>query len=211
MINLFPQTAEPILLDQQKYEYPVVPDCRRPLAMEVFSVDQVASLNPQQREIVEYQPFYSFRHSARAATASRPSGSPTGAPSVAPDDEGTDVDLALVDLSLRPIRPATDTLTVRTTCTNRDLPARLPFGNEGRRFRTGNRRAGQAHRGSAKPTSPIRPPLGKADAVAPDLAPLAQLSVAGRRAAGRAAADSEALRFHRVGLRRADRFEGITD
>ena len=65
VVNLFQQTAEPILLDQQKYEYPVVPDARRPLAMEIFSIDQVASLKAQAQEVVEYQPFYSFRHSAQ--------------------------------------------------------------------------------------------------------------------------------------------------
>ena len=62
IINLFEQTAEPILLSQRKPEYPIVPDVRRPNAVEVFSVDQVAILNPQTREIIEFEPFYSFRH-----------------------------------------------------------------------------------------------------------------------------------------------------
>ena len=62
IINLFEQTAEPILLNQRKYEYPIVPDVRRPNAIEVFSVDEVAILNPQTREIVNFEPFYSFRH-----------------------------------------------------------------------------------------------------------------------------------------------------
>ena len=35
------------------------------------------------------------------------------------NDQGTDIYLQLVDLSMRPVRPDTDTLTVRTT-----------FGNE---------------------------------------------------------------------------------
>ena len=46
IINLFPQTAEPILFDQHKYEYPVRPDIRRPMAVEVFSVDQVSTIDP---------------------------------------------------------------------------------------------------------------------------------------------------------------------
>ena len=41
VVNLFPQTAEPILLDQRRYEYPVIPDVRRQNALEIFSVDQV--------------------------------------------------------------------------------------------------------------------------------------------------------------------------
>ena len=52
IINLFPQTAEPILLDQLKYEYPVVPDVRRPTATEIFSVDSVRSIDPSTRQIV---------------------------------------------------------------------------------------------------------------------------------------------------------------
>ena len=62
IINLFEQTAEPILLSQRKYEYSIVPDVRWPNAVEVFSVDEVAILNPQTREIVNFEPFYSYRH-----------------------------------------------------------------------------------------------------------------------------------------------------
>src|SRR5947199_6624434 len=62
VINLFPQTAEPLLMDQRKYEYPVIPDVRRPTATEVFSVDSVTSLDAGTRETVTYRPFYSYRH-----------------------------------------------------------------------------------------------------------------------------------------------------
>ncbi len=161
VVNLFTQTAEPILLDQQKYQYPVVPDARRPLAMEIFSVDQVASLRQQQQEVVEYQPFYSFRHSTQRDkqqtfwVANR-------RPSVRPNDNGTELELALVDLAFRPTRPTTDALTVRTTCTNRDLPARLPFGNEAGDFELETGAPIKRIVALRKPTSPIRPPLGKA-------------------------------------------------
>ncbi|MGC8792032.1 MAG: type VI secretion system baseplate subunit TssF, partial [Bryobacteraceae bacterium] len=47
IVNLFPQTAEPILLDQTRYEYPVIPDLRRRRATEVFSVDEVVSSSPR--------------------------------------------------------------------------------------------------------------------------------------------------------------------
>ncbi len=62
IMNLFSQTAEPILLDQRKYEYPIVPDVRRPNATEVFSVDEVVSIDPQNRETMVFEPFYSYRH-----------------------------------------------------------------------------------------------------------------------------------------------------
>ena len=50
VINLFPLTAEPILLDQLRYEYPVIPDVRRSNALEIFSVDEVVSSNAQTQE-----------------------------------------------------------------------------------------------------------------------------------------------------------------
>ena len=62
IVNLFPQTAEPILLDQTSYEYPVIPDLRRRGSLEVFSIDRVFSSNPGTREITDYEPFYSLRH-----------------------------------------------------------------------------------------------------------------------------------------------------
>jgi type VI secretion system protein ImpG len=161
VVNLFPQTAEPILLDQQRYEYPVVPDARRTLATEIFSVDQVASLRPQQQEILQYQPFYSFQHSGtqeRQQTfwiANR-------RPSVRPNDNGTEIELALVDLVFRPAHPGADTLTIRTTCTNRDLPSRLPFGNEAGDFELETGAPIKRIVALRKPTVPIRPPVGKA-------------------------------------------------
>ena len=66
IVNLFKQTAEPILLDQRKYEYAVIPDVRRPHATEVFSVDEVVSVNPQSNEVLHFEPFYSYRHATPA-------------------------------------------------------------------------------------------------------------------------------------------------
>ena len=148
IVNLFAQTAEPILLDHAKYEYPVVPDVSRRAAMEVFSVDDVVSVNPQTQEVVRYEPFYSYRHGMRAKS-SRPSGTPCGAPAGQRDDEGTDIYLSLVDLAGRPVRPNVEALTVRTTCTNRDLPSRLPFGNEAGDFELEGAAPVQPHRGAA--------------------------------------------------------------
>lgn len=161
VVNLFPQTAEPILLDQQKYEYPVVPDARRPLAMEIFSVDNVASMKLQQQEITEYQPFYSFRHSAQRERQST-FWVANRRPSVRANDDGTEIELALVDLAFQPVQPSTDTLTVRTTCTNRDLPSRLPFGNEAGDFELESGASIKRIVALRKPTQPVRPPLGKA-------------------------------------------------
>ena len=67
IVNLFAQTAEPILLDQRKYEYSIVPDVRRPNATEIFSVDEVVSIDPQSRETMTVRAvlFLSARHHSR--------------------------------------------------------------------------------------------------------------------------------------------------
>src|SRR5581483_240976 len=65
VVNLFPQTAEPIRLDETRSEYPVIPDARRRRGMEVFSVDEVLSSNAISDEITYFEPFYSLRHSVQ--------------------------------------------------------------------------------------------------------------------------------------------------
>lgn len=129
VVNLFPHTAEPILLDQTRSEYPIVPDVRRPTALEIFSVDEVLSTNPQSHEVVNFEPFYSLRH-ATIRKKTQTFWHTTRRPSSRKDDEGTDLYLSLVDPGSRAARPEVDTLTVRCTCSNRDLPSRLSFGNE---------------------------------------------------------------------------------
>jgi type VI secretion system protein ImpG len=160
LVNLFAQTAEPILLDHTAYEYQVVPDVSRRRATEVFEITEVISANPQSGEVVRFEPFYSYRHGVNRSKVQafwRSSRRPSGYR----DDEGTDVFLSLVDLSSRPVRPNLDALTVRTVCTNRDLPARLPFGNEAGDFELEGALPVKRIVALIKPTDALRPPVGK--------------------------------------------------
>lgn len=161
VVNLFSQTAEPIQLSQRKYEYEVLPDVRRPYAAEIFSVDEVTAINTSTQETFAYEPFYSLRHSARNAK--------TGCywlarrrPSNRPNDEGTDIFLSLVDLSMRPMDPDANILSLKTTCTNRGLPSRLPFGSEKGDFELEGAASIKRIVTLRKPTPPIRPSAGKA-------------------------------------------------
>jgi len=160
VVNLFPQVAEPIQLDRRKYEYTVTPDVRRPYSMEVFSIDEVGSIDSATQKINTYEPFYSLRHAAqkddracfwlaRRRASSRPG------------DEGTEVALSLVDLSTSNVDPGASVLSVRTTCTNRDLPSRLPFGNQDSDFEMEGAAAMKRIVALRKPTQPVRPELGK--------------------------------------------------
>jgi type VI secretion system protein ImpG len=159
-VNLFEQTAEPILISQRRFEYPIVPDVRRPNATEIFSVDEVVSVRPDTQEPVHFEPFYSYHHGSAAKhrqtfwlAARRASGRR--------DDEGTEMYLSLVDLEQRPVAPDLDSLTVRLTCTNRDIPARLPFGMESGDFEIEGAVPVQSIVALIKPTPAVRPPTGR--------------------------------------------------
>jgi type VI secretion system protein ImpG len=144
-VNLFRHLAEPILLTGKRHEYRVVPDVRRQTATEVYSVDAVSAHDPRQQQAREFQPFYSLRHSYDRE-AGRTFWYATRRPSQLPEDPGTEVYLSLVDLDFNPHVPVEEVLNVETTCTNRDLPARLPFGG----------RAGDLEIEGAAPVSHVR-------------------------------------------------------
>jgi type VI secretion system protein ImpG len=158
VINLFSEIAEPIRLVHHQHEYQVVTDIRRALALEVYSVDRVVSEDPQQGKSREFKPFYSLRHSN--GDDEHPTFWFTSRrPSEKPQDEGTEVFLTLVDLGFNPHVPPTNVLTVEVTCTNRDLPAKLPFGGaEGDLEAEGSIPISRAHY-LTKPTQTLRPPL----------------------------------------------------
>ena len=129
IVNLFQQTAEPILLDHRRTSYRIIPDVRRRAAMEVFSVDEVVSVQPETREALRFEPFFRYRHGART-NGHQAYWYISRRPSERVDDRGTEVDLTLLSSSGAPLRPNVETVTVRLTCTNRDLPSRVRFGVE---------------------------------------------------------------------------------
>ncbi len=128
IINLFTQIAEPIRLDRAQTDYRLIPDLRRINATEVYSVDEVTSVSPYRPEPTSFQPFYSTMHAVDGDKQAF--WYAVRRPSQRKGDPGTDVYLSLVDLDFRPNLPPVETLTVHVTCTNRDLPGKLPFGRE---------------------------------------------------------------------------------
>ena len=141
--------------------------------------------------------------------SNRLSGCRRGAPRATRDDEGTEVFLSLVDLSSRPVRPNVEALTVRTICTNRDLPSRLPFGNEAGDFELEGAVPVKRIVALIKPTDALRPPVGKDSHVAAGFAALAELSFAGGRRQGSDAGDPAAVQLHRLARIPRSRFEGL--
>lgn len=162
IVNLFPLTAEPILLDHRSFEYPVVPDNRRRNSFEIFSVDEVVSPDPSSDQVIQFEPFYRFRHATtRQEKRQQAFWSISRRPSRRGDDEGTDVFLSLVDLTGRPALPDVDSVTVRCTCTSRNLPVRLPFGNSAGDFEIEGISSIKRIVTLRKPTATIQPPAGK--------------------------------------------------
>jgi type VI secretion system protein ImpG len=161
IINLFEHTAEPILLDQLRHEYPVEPDVRRRHALEVFSIEEVVSANPQTQEVAHFEPFFSYRH-GRSREKKQMFWHAVRRASTKQNDEGTDIYLSLVDLSGQPAKANVETLTVRCLCTNRDLPWRLPFGSEAGDFELEGMPSIRRIVTLKKPSQTLRPPVGKA-------------------------------------------------
>lgn len=164
IVNLFRQQAEPIRLTQERHEYPLVPDVRRPLGLEVYSVDVVRRFSQanEHAEIRDYAAFYSIRHGlhdepnachwyVRRQT------------SVRQGDDGTDLSIALVDRDMNPQVPAVDTLSVLLTCTNRDLPSALPFGGSDSLLQVDQGGAIGRARLLKKPTATWRAPMRMAN------------------------------------------------
>lgn len=125
VVNVFSQRAEPIRLTQTQTEYRIVPDVRRPQALEIHSVDAVSASSPE-GEMQTYLPLYAVRHAGVLRgdlrfwhMVRRPTSGP---------DAAHECYLSLVDLDLDTELPANWVVLVETTCTNRNLPSRLPFG-----------------------------------------------------------------------------------
>ncbi len=163
--NLFTRIAEPIRVEERETEYRVIPDIRRLSATEVFSIDRVTASPPSSPgKETEFRPFYSIRHhldeelgpgdTAFFHLQRQPSGRK--------GDDGTEVFLSFSDLYYKPVDPAVEILTVHCTCTNRDLPARLPFGNPNGDFDVEMAAPVSRIVSLIKPTPTRRPTLGGA-------------------------------------------------
>jgi type VI secretion system protein ImpG len=130
------------------------------MATEVYSIDRVTSVGGFLDEPLNYEPFYSMHHARQGETVGA-YWYATRSPSQVKDDPGTEVELSFVDPGFNPKLPATETITVHTTCTNRDLPSRLPFGGDQGDFELEGQGPVSRVRCLRKPTRPLRPPLGR--------------------------------------------------
>lgn len=131
-INLFETRCEPVRVSAHQSEFRLVPDARRPLGNEVYSVGQVVAAGPE-RQQMELLPFYSTSHGGDRENGfwfarRRPSQIRADQFNAA-EDLGTELYLSLVSADAQNQAQRFDnwTLDVRATCFNRDYPHRLPL------------------------------------------------------------------------------------
>jgi type VI secretion system protein ImpG len=130
IVNLFAHQAEPIRANGRRQDYAVVPSIRRRSGFEVYAVDTVTRVRrgSQQMETSAVPPLFHFAASGSGQSplfwVSRRRTSEAG------DDRGSEVDLTFVQRDRSVPMSMDDTLSIRTLCTNRDLPSSLPFSED---------------------------------------------------------------------------------
>jgi type VI secretion system protein ImpG len=132
VVNLFEQTAEPILLTERQPDYAVVPDVRRRLEIETWSVDRIVGITPGEGEPVPIEPLYAMQHAGRSDSPRGVVWQSVRRASSWRTDRGTDVFVSFADLTGRVRAPDAEVASLRLTCFNGDLPSRLPFGTDER-------------------------------------------------------------------------------
>ncbi|HTF98513.1 MAG TPA: type VI secretion system baseplate subunit TssF [Cellvibrio sp.] len=161
VINLFEHKADPIKVDHTQEEYQVVPDIRRPQGYEVYSVNRVVAASSDGSQTL-FIPLYGLKHEHLDFNheafwfASRRSAKL----GIQARDDATDVFLSLVDLAFNPNIPDDKTLLVETLCSNRNLPAKLPYSLEQPRLQCISAAPPcEKIRLLIQPTNCVRPPL----------------------------------------------------
>lgn len=169
-INLFPQRADRISVNDEQFEYIVTVDRTRPIDFEVYSIESVLGYGDGGIEPQRFEPFYHARNS-------NPDGGPTGAyfqlrreMRTRSERErqygarssylGSEVSIALVDAAQAPLNARLRQLGVEVYCTNRDLPLSMPVGVRETDFTVGVELPVQSVRCLSGPSEP-RPILGE--------------------------------------------------
>ena len=160
VVNLYEQTAEPIMITHAQHEYRVMPDVRHQRTTEIFSIDEVLATNPSKRSITRLEPLYAYRFQTREKNKQvfwhgirRENKLGVREPS--------SMHVSLVDIDGQLAEPDAEVLTVRCTCSNHDLPSRLPFGSEQGDFAAEEFPAVKLITSLRRPSQSYDPPSGK--------------------------------------------------
>lgn len=132
-INLFSHDADPVDLSGERSEYRIQPSSRHPAHYEVFSVDAVhgwleSASGKVRGELRNYVPFESFQHQIERDRERQALYYRIRARDSLRGD-GFDHDIAFVRGDERACLGLRETVSLRLTCSNRELPERLTVGD----------------------------------------------------------------------------------
>jgi type VI secretion system protein ImpG len=132
VINLFPKRLDPILISDRFREFHIVPERTRPIAFEVYQIQEVVGVTAKANEEQTFEPFY------RAQDDDAESGAyytVYRTPRVLSAKEkkfgavssyaGSEVFISLVDAKAAPYPRQLSQLNISALCTNRHLPIQL--------------------------------------------------------------------------------------
>jgi type VI secretion system protein ImpG len=144
VVNLFSKRTDRIHITSETAAYHVVPDRTRPLDFEVYNVSEVLGYGDRADPEVEFLPFYqvvdrrgSYHEPKAFFTLYREQRRPGAKQRLGQRREnetrstryvGSEVFLSLVDADEAPYGGNLKQIGLKTLCTNRDLPLRMPVG-----------------------------------------------------------------------------------
>lgn len=139
VINLFPKAAAPLQLAHTGADYPLLADGAHAADYEIHSVDAVrlvraGAMPAVSTGVTRFAPLYctdeghGFEAQADGARAGAHYWIVRRDHATAAVSPGHEMRIALVDADFRTTEAAGATLSADLTCSNRDLPARLPWG-----------------------------------------------------------------------------------
>jgi type VI secretion system protein ImpG len=160
VVNLYSQVAEPILVTHTKHEYHVIPNVRRQDTQEIHSIDEVLASSTSRRESIKLEPLYSYRFQARKEST-RAYWHAVRRRNELGERVPSTMHLSLVDIDGQMTQPNAEVLTVRCSCSDFDLPSRLPFGLEDGDFAAEDFPAIKMITALRRPTPSYDPPRAK--------------------------------------------------
>jgi type VI secretion system protein ImpG len=126
IVNLFPQTSEPIAIDHRHYEYRLVADQRRDAMTEIHSIVSVVASDPSTERSASVPGFSAIDHvETDGATVF---WSARREHSLRENVQGTDVFISFVDASNALSQPREPVVYANLLCTNRHLAEQVPPG-----------------------------------------------------------------------------------
>jgi type VI secretion system protein ImpG len=155
LVNLFPKTSEPIVVDHRHYEYRLVGDRQREATTEVHSILSVTASDPNAERPVVVPNFAALGHIGSDAQTTF--WSARREHSLRKDISGTDVFISFVDRTNTSKAPSEPVIYANLLCTNRRLAEQVPIGS---RMVAEGISATASVKCLYEPTSQRNPPLG---------------------------------------------------